>query len=253
MSSWIIAKSIPRKVKAPVTTYHDTTHSPDIPTIYMDFLAAYIYSQKNGETCSVWDPTGVIKSSLKSNPQIIHLKENLDINPPNIGAYKSVLVNMKLKDIQKMANQVLEYSDTFKMEISNILRRASIREEFDIGLHYVPGTNIGYYIDILKAYQLKTKKTRLSIYMMANSYDMITEMKKYSDPTWTYVSLSKNKPTLASDVFIQNMAEVQIMIKVPALVLNFALSIDRYIYLMNDGISKLNFFKEANNTPWSLV
>ena len=71
MSSWIIAKGIPKKKSvAPITAYHDTTSSHDIPSIYMDVLAAYIYNVKLGNTCSIWDPSGIISTSLTYNPQI---------------------------------------------------------------------------------------------------------------------------------------------------------------------------------------
>ena len=254
MSSWIITKGIPRKKATVITNYHDTSSSADIPSIYMEYLAAYIYSQKMGEPCSIWDPTGILNTSFNNNPQVKLLKEKPTIPPLNISAYKGILKIMKLKDIQKYTS-LLDYTSVFNRTLSQALEKASIRQDFDIGIHVIPnsdGTNLAAYVDILKAYQMKTKKTSLSVYIMSDSYATVQAIQRQCNPTWKIVSLSRTAPKDAYEGFIQMMAEAQLLSGLPAAVLDFTHMIDRYIYLIqrNRGFE---FFKEVNDQPWVLL
>lgn len=256
MSSWIIAKGIQKKKVIHIVSYHDTGMSSDIPSIYMEYLAAYIYSQRMGEVCSLWDPTGIINTSLKHNPQVKVLKEKPDIRPLNVFTYSNILRPMKLKDIQNNANTLLDYTAPFNTSLSQILEKASIRQDYDIGLHIVSNSsdiNLAPYIDILNAYQLKTKKTSLSVYIMTNTYSVVESLQRAGNSTWKFTSLSKNAPKNAYEGFIQLMAESKVMTKLPGLVLNFNNTIDRYIYLMHRNVTGLTYFKEINDMPWKLI
>ena len=255
MSSWIIAKGIHKKKIIPITSYHDTGLSPDIPSIYMEYLAACIYSQRMGEVCSIWDPTGIIDTSLKNNPLVKLLKEKPEIPPLSISRYSNILQSMKIKDIQKNANTILEHSSSFNTTLSQILEKGSIRQDYDIGLHIVSDPsnviNLTPYTDILKAYQQKTKKTSLSVYIMTNTYTVVEALQRLGNSSWKFTSLSKTAPKNAYEGFIQSMAESKVMAMLPALVLNFNNTVDRYIYLMHK--TELVYFKELNEMPWKLV
>ena len=256
MSSWIIAKSISQKKAVNVLTqYHDTTMSPTIPDIYLNFLAAYIYNTKMGEPCNVWDPTGILASSLKYNPQVKQLKEKPDISATMLSTYTSLLASMKFKDIQKNATSVIDYSPNFNRSITQLLEKAAIRQPFDIGLHIVSdssGESMSTYIDIVKAYQLKTKKTTLSIYLMVDSYDTVKVFQQHGLPSWKVTSTSRNmaKDGSESESIVRMMADAQVLSAVPALVLDFKQPVDRFIYVMNSG---LVFFKEVKDLAWRLI
>jgi len=255
MSSWARAKVIPTKKPVTVSAYHDTSDSPDIPSIYLDFTQAYIFSQKMGENCFVWDPSGILNSTLKYNPQVRILKEKPQISPTSKQTYKSLTDSMKIADVQKFARNVFEYDPGFNQSIMQILQKASIKSAFDISLRIVPdvsGTNLQSYVDIVRAYQVKTKKVRLSIYLMAPSYDVVTAFKTLGDTSWTITSLSKSPPKDAAEAFLYIMAEVQILSVAPALILNFDYSVDRFIYMMHREFKNLEFFREINNNSWSL-
>jgi hypothetical protein len=97
MSSWIIARNVPsmKKVNS-VINYHDSSKSSDVISLYMDYLSAYIYSQKMGEKCNVWDPTDIIKNTLRSQPQVKFLKELTEESHANsLDMYKSVISKIK--------------------------------------------------------------------------------------------------------------------------------------------------------------
>jgi hypothetical protein len=48
------------------------------------------------------------------------------------------------------------------------------------------------------------------------------------------------------------MAEVQIMTAVPALILDFERTVDRFIYLMQRN-QRLNYFVEMGDKEWALL
>jgi hypothetical protein len=161
---------------------------------------------------------------------------------------------MKITDAQKFAKNIFEYDQGFNQSIVQILQKASIKTTFDISLRIVPdasGTNLQDYVDIVRAYQIKSKKVRLSIYLMAPSYEVVTAFKALGDTSWTITSLSKSPPKDAAEAFLYSMAEVQILSIAPALILNFEYGIDRFIYMMHRDLKNIEFFREINNVQWS--
>jgi hypothetical protein len=255
MSSWARAKVIPTKKPVTVSAYHDTAPSPDIPSIYLDFTQAYIFSQKMGENCFIWDPSGILDSTLRYNPQVRFLKEKPTVNSTSKSTYKSITDSMKIADVQKFARNIFEYDPGFNQSVIQVLQKASIKSAFDLSLRIVPdasGTNLQSYVDIVRAYQVKSKKARLSIYLMAPSYEVVTAFKTLGDTSWTITSLSKSPPKDAAEAFLHMMAEVQILSVAPALILNFDYAIDRFIYMMHRELKNLEFFREINNNSWSL-
>ena len=222
--------------------------------MYMDVLGAYIYSQKNGEACNIWDPVNIINMSLKNNPQVKILKDKPEENASQISMYKSMVSPMKFTDIQKYAFALFQYKSSFTTGVQQILDKASIKSKFDMGIHLVTdssGTNLPFYADLVKAYQLKSKKTTLNLYVMADSYSTVTAFQKLGNSSWTVVSLSRTPNT--NSQFLQTMAEVQIMTSLPSLILNYSQDIDRFIYLMRPIRSELEYFREISGVTWHML
>ena len=257
MSSWLRAKAVPKRKPISVASYHDTASSPDISSIYLEFMAAYAYSQKMGETCNVWDPSGIINLTLKYNPQIRILKEKPEGSRAlTLGEYSNITATMKFGDIKRFATNVFQYDPEFNQTVIKVLEKASIKSVFDIGIHLVSdlsGSSLPRYVEIIKAFQKKTKKTTLNIYAMAGSYDTLTAFKSIADPSWKITSLNKGTEINNSLAFLNMMAEVQIMSILPALVLDFTESVDRFIYMMHRNMKGIDHFTEINGLEWSLI
>lgn len=259
MSSWIIAKHRQTKKKPSVTKYHDTASSPDVFSMYMSFVGAYVYSQKMGETCNVWDTNGLLKSTLKVNPQVKYLKETPEeaVVLSNKD-YKDFVSQMKFKEIQKVAGSLIVYDQTLNQTVVRFLEKAGVRAMFDIAIHLEKdpsGPNLGQlkkYAASIKAYQAKAKKDTLAIYVMSDNYSTVTHFQTYCDPSWKITALCKTPSKDSDSAFIQAMAEVQIMTAVPALVLDFERPVDRFIHLMQRN-PRLNYFVEINNAEWHLL
>lgn len=257
MSSWLRAKAVPKQKPISIPTYHDTAISADIPSIYLEFMAAYAYSQKMGEICNVWDPSGIINVTIKYNPQIRILKEKPeDSRILTLGEYSNLTTTMKFGDIKRFATNVFQYDPEFNQSVIKVLEKASIKSIFDIGIHLVSdlsGSSLPRYIDLIKAFQKKAKKTTLNIYAMAGSYDTLTAFKSMADPSWKITSLNKGTDVNNSLAFLNMMAEVQIMSILPALILDFKESVDRFIYMMHRNMKGIDYFNEMNGLEWSLI
>ena len=254
MSSWIIAKNKQRKKVSVITKYHDTSLSGDVFNMYLDYLAAFCYSIKLGETCNVWDPNGLIKDSLKLTPQVRLLREKPEVDPLSLTEYKSITSNLTFKEIQKIAGTLIIYDDALNRSVVKALDKAGIKSIFDIGIQLVTGADellLKRFVALVKAFQVKSKKDKLNIYMMADSYDSILEFQKLCDISWKITSLSKNPPRDSTENFIQVLAEVQIMSALPALILDFNRPVDKFIYLMRRN-EKLDYFVELTSTEWTL-
>jgi len=260
MSSWIIRRNVAPKKKKSIVNYYDMSISPDIGSLYLNYLSAYIYSQKMGESCIVWDSTSVLEKTLRQPIQVKFLKEIPEESSAiSMDAFKQVIAPLKFKELQKFAADIIFYDAGFNRAVIDRIQKAGIKNMFDIGIHLVKdiaGPNLvehKMYSDILKEYQKKTKLPGLSIYVMADNYNLITQFQTYCDPSWKITSLSKINPLTADDAFIQQMADIQIMNALPALALDFSRSADRLIYLMQRYNGGLTFFKEVKDTQWNLI
>jgi len=254
MSSWIIVKNKQKKKVTVITKYHDTSLSGDVFSMYLDYINAYIYTQKLGETCNVWDSNGLIKETLKLTPQVKLLKEKPEVEPLSQNEYKTLTGNLTFKEIQKIAANLIVYDDSLNRSVIKVLDKVGIKTIFDIGIQLVTGADaalLSRFSALVKAFQVKSKKDKLNIYIMADSYESILDFQKLSDPSWKVTSLSKNPPKDSTENFVQVLAEVQIMTALSALILDFNRPVDRFIYLMRRN-EKLDYYVELSSKEWTL-
>jgi len=245
------------KKKTVITKYHDTSSSQDVFTTYLELLASYAYSQKMGETCNVWDPSGLVKSTLRVNPQVKVLKEKPETEPFTLSQYESIVSSISFKDIQKLASSMISYDQNLNQTVIRFLEKSGIKSMFDIGIHLLKdpaGPDIALlknYVSLIKAYQQKAKKDILNIYIMSDNYSTVQHFQSYCDASWKITSLSKTPLKVTDDVFVQAMAEIQIMTALPALVLDFDRPVDKFIYLMQRN-PRLAYFVELSGQDWKL-
>jgi hypothetical protein len=199
---------------------------------------------------------------VRSNPQIKLLKEKPETDTSKqlaVSDYRPLVSDIKVKDAQKMASNVLVYTDSLNIAVIRNLDKAGIKSIFDIGIHLlkeVAGPNIillKQYVTAIKAYQTKLKKATLNVYIMADNYSVVTQFQAYCDPSWKITSLSKTPPKDGDGDLINSMSEIQIMSVLPALILDFNRPSDRYIYLMHRNHRDLSYFNEINGKEWSLL
>ena len=164
---------------------------------------------------------------------------------------------MKFTDIQKATTNILQYDADFNKSVVQLISKANINSKFDIGIHLIRDitgpnlTSFKMYSELIKAYQKKSKKETLSIYVMADTHTVVSQFQAHCDPSWKLVSLSKVVPKTKDEEFIQMMADIQILSVTPGLILDFNRPVDKFIYLMQRNKS-LIYFHEINSKPWSL-
>jgi hypothetical protein len=186
------------------------------------------------------------------------LKEKPEAEPLTLSEYQSLVSPIPFKDIQKMASSVISYDQSLNQTVVRFLEKAGIKNMFDIGFQLLrdpAGPDLALlknYVSLLKTYQQKSKKETLHIYIMSDNYSVVQHFQSYCDASWKITSLSKTPLKVTDDVFIQKMAEVQIMTALPALILDFERPVDRFIYLMQRN-PKMNYFTELNGEVWKLL
>jgi hypothetical protein len=234
--------------------YYDLTNTTTISDTYLSLLGAFIYSQKQNEPCTVYDPIQLISQSLRYNPQLrllTNVPENT--NELSVNSCVNLVSSVKFTDIQKASANLFQYMPDFNRSILQVLEQASIKTSFDIGVHVVPGANLQFYADIIKDYQKKSKKATLAVYVMAESYSLVLQLQSLCDPSWKLTSLSKIPAKDGTTQAFRELAEVQIFAITPAAVLNFSYALDRFIYIMNRSPKGYEYFREVNGAPWSLT
>ena len=258
MSSWIRAskgKPLGKPVVRP-TLYTDLSQCTDLPSMYLNTLGSYIFTQRLGETAILVDPTGLISTTLKYNPQIrVVDKPQENSSPINTGSIKDMTDAMPFSDIKKYAISIFQYAPAFNQSIMQTLERGAIKSVFDIGVHITcdsSGTELPLYVDAIKVYQKRTRKPTLSIYVKAESYAVVTQFQALCDPSWKLTSLSKTPVTDFLQKNLRDLAEVQIFAVLNAAILDFSRPIDRFTFVMNRNPRGYEYFKDLNNKPWSM-
>jgi len=258
MSSWIIANSRTSKAKPSVSKYHEIALPKDIYSIYMELIASYIYFQRLGETCNVWDPSGIIKDTLRTNPQIKFLKEKPECEPHTPKTYNEIVSKLDFKDIQKLASGLIVYDQMLNSTVIRFLEKAGIKTTFDIGFQLnkeSAGPNLSLmkkYVSLIRTFQAKSKKEKLNVYIMSDDYNVVTQFQTYCDPSWKITTLSKNNPKDSQEAFIQSLAEVQIMSALSSLILDFNNIASKFIFLMK-RVARMDYLVEVNSLEWSLI
>ena len=251
MSSWIIAKSSSLR-KTPeikeITSYHDVSSGNTFAEIYLKFIAAVLYTKSINETCNVWDPSGILRMSLKSTPLVSILKEKPSVEPVSLDSCR-----LKITEIQKLISNVFEYNPKFNFLLDSVLDTLSVRRSIiDLCIHLNDSISLEKYISMVKNYrdQFESKKP-LTIYVMGNS-DMIAKFKGISEPSWNILSLKYEADTSINE-FIRDMAEVKLISMSSSMILDFSKPIDRLIYVLRKPKQELEYFKEVNRMAWFLV
>jgi hypothetical protein len=257
MSSWVRGAKTYAKRTMTVPFYYDITTSKNIASTFLELLGAFIYSRKQNENCTIYDPNGLINDTLRYNPGIKMIKEVPEnTSQISLASLINTSKTMKFPEIQQHASTIFQYMPAFNTSILQVIQKASIRGVFDIALHITANesgnVDLGYYVNVVRDYQKRIKKANLSIYVMADSFQLVTQFQKAGDNGWSIVSLSKFPVANASDLLFQEMAEVQIFAVVPAAVLDFSHSIDRFIFLMQRNPKGYAYMREVKNREWAI-
>jgi hypothetical protein len=254
MSSWIRNAKVYAKPKQVVPFYYDISNTMEVSRTFLEVLGAAIYSKKQNEKCTIYDPNEFLSLALMYNPNIKVIKSAPEnTNRISMKSLTDITANMKFSEIKAYAADIFKYQSLFNQSILNVLKTASIKSTFDMVIHLVTdasGANIPFYLSTIQEYQKRSKKATLNLYIMTDSYANITAFQAVADSSWKVTSLSKFPPTDAASAVFQQLAEVQIFAVASAAILDFQYALDRFIYVMQRNPKGFDFFRELNGSEW---
>jgi len=257
MSSWGRGIKVYAKPKVTSVKFYDISNTSEIAQTFLELLISYIYARRLNEKCIIYDPNDFLSSSIRYNPQVKLLTTLPDESTPiQLSSMTSLITPLKFAELRSYAADLFQYLPAFNQPILQVLQKASIRAPFDIAVHLetdASGVILPFYINAVKEYQKRVKKASLTVYVMADKFNSVTQFQKDGDASWTVTALSRFPATDAASAVFQQLAEVQIFAIAPAVVLNFSNTIDRFMYIMQRNPKGYDFFKELNGKPFSLV
>ena len=255
MSSWNPTSKLYAKTTQIPDLFHDITKSPNIYTLLLELLGAYIYSNSQNLSCIVYDPNGTLKKIIIFNPILKFVTTRPDNTNEITGSDILCAINsIKPQQVKAYAEALFRYTQGLTFFISQILQKASIRlGATDISLHIYHVSQINKYVHEIRDYQKKTEAKKISVYLMAETADNITQFKRAADPSWTVLNINKLDINDDSELFITNLAEVEILATSKAVILDYTNPIDRLVFIKRRNKMDESFVKEVDNKPWFLV
>lgn len=255
MASWIRAQGpLKRLTEKPVTAFYDTSLSPPsgLASLFLEYVAAYIYALRFGSNFHLWDPSGMITLCMRYHPSLRILKQKPSIEPFSRSSCIETTKGMKFSEIKKFSSGLLEYNPQFLQTVSQTIQLGSANINYDICIH-MTNKPAQKYFDMLVSYETKLDKKSLFVYVACESSEQFTELQALAKPSWRLVTLNKKPATDPVDAFVRMMAEVNLMAAIPAMILDFANPIGRLIFLMQSTGRRLEYFKEVNRKEWFLL
>ena len=261
MSSWIgSTRSFAKKKTLENVEYFLVSPSPrSITTTLLDAFTAFVYNTRMGNRTYYVDQSNLLLSLFENNQQCNYLKElpESGFQQDSSSMFKSLSIKPKFSDIQKLAAGFFLYELSMNRMLTQTVEKAGIRSLFDIGVHLhcdLSGTEIANYVKEVRAYQAKTKKKTLNIYVMTANIDHVKMFGRLGDPTWKVNAMSKIPSSDPQILLMQELAEIKILTAQPALILDYNDSTDRFIILMHrGGPTGPEFLKLMSSQEWYLV
>lgn len=152
------------------------------------------------------------------------------------------------------AKDILAWNPGMVTQIDTILSLAKV-PEVDVGVHIRAGdiskpVAVDTYIQSVKAFQKKTAKDKLVVFVMTDSANSLEEFKRKKDPSWTIVTVrsptdvnghvqrdfNASTRTFRMNAYLEFVAELYLMQQVPYVVCTFSSNVGRFLFLTADGV-----------------
>ena len=174
------------------------------------------------------------------------------------GDLRVFLSKVEKKQFRKVAREILIWNPTLLQSISS-----KLTANVDVGVHIRAGDKImtresndiplDIYVRAVKKYQETSKKATLNVLVMTDSSQRLEEFKKKKDPSWTIVNIAYprsinghnqrdfNAATRQQRMndYLDFMAELALMQKVPHIICTFTSHVGRFLYLTADDTTSI--------------
>ena len=267
MTSWLkltVTKPIPKK-----SSFLFETTDAGFCSQFNQYLYAVLYSAKEGIPLTVNDTVNavsvrypLIKNTFVT-PSEISFTDSQVISATSLRkrevAIRQFLNNIPVVHLREAARRVFEWNPSLLQKVGPILNGRRLPEEFDVGVHIRAGDKITsgemkaipieQYIRAVKAYQARSSKIKLNVFIMTDSSQKLDEFSKKKDPSWTINTLA-TPPAIQGHIqgdfngassgtrmnaYLMFMTELFIMRQIPQVICTFTSNVGRFLFLTSDN------------------
>lgn len=264
MTSWIRAPATPKAAEKGRLLFETT--DAGFCSNFNNYLYAYVYSLAEKKDLYVYDRG----NAVSFNYPLIH-DTFVDISGitftdsmvasaasvrRNIGRVITTVNALPKNQLREAAQKLFAWNPALVQKAAVILKEAKLPMSFDLGVHIRAGDKIttremnlismDVYVKAIKAFQKKSGKDHLDIFVMSDSANSIAQLQKAKDASWTIHTVRSTVPAPEGHVqssfnaspprarlaaYTQFMAELIVIQSIPDILCTFSSHVGRFLYL----------------------
>jgi hypothetical protein len=280
MTSWI---SVPhRRKEARERFYTFQTDEEDFCTQFNQYLYAALVAKRAGLPLKVYDQSSsvsihapILKRVFQDGSGIEFVDtiqpNGISLNRVQTNRILSSLEGVPQEEFRTLASQILEFNSETRSRISELVPK-TLPLPLDLGVHIRSGAPFGgravpiaAYLDAVKDFQKRSKKTKINLYLFCETAAAYTEFRLKADPSWTvygepyeaslfaaysgpsFKNLGTRQRLAAYDRYVADLSVLQ---TIPDLIGTMSSSVGKFLYLTHPGLSS---FKSLDVQTFSLI
>lgn len=257
MSSWANLKATPLKKKEPsVRSY--VSSSEDYITSTLGFLYSFAYSQRMAEPFYIHDTHGHFQPLLKTSPILHYLKEKPSTGQDlasDLQQMAPVVNNLSLASLKRTVSSIYQMNAETDYKVDTFLTNFGLlRQSFDVGIVLDISGCVPAVVTGLKALQKRTGKKTLKVFVMTNDMNLLREFAQKGDPSWSYLSMMRDKAPQDSDYKLTKvLAELKLMQQMEYLAVRFGSPVGKLLYLTNQKIVSETQVISVDGQKWKAL
>lgn len=250
--------------------------SEDEPAaVMLDLLYCHMYASGQGAPLYVYDQTNPVSPSVglyattfqdvsgvsyvdtrRNGPVVLNSRPNLLIpyisalNPAAMRSVAESFFNLK-GEAMKQVTEAMRTTPLLSVTKNGPLRSsATAPAYYDAGIYVRSGPVTGGrstappvlpYLAALREHAKKAGLTTMNIFVMTNSEEVLTELKRGGEAGWTFYAFRALSPPMGAsartaarfkqDSFVQMLAELAMVQNCPHIVVPLASALGRFVYL----------------------
>jgi len=267
MTSWLklnVIKPVDKK-----SSFLFETTDAGLCLQFNQYLYAVLYAAKENVPLNVNDTSNAISirfpliKNTFATPSEISFVDSQIVSATSlkkrVGQIQNFLNGVRPEELRDAAKAILPWNPSLLQKLTPILDAKRFPGEFDVGVHIRAGDKITsgemknipieQYLRAVKAYQTKTGKKKLDVFVMSDSSLKLDEFIKKKDAAWTVHTLvtpssmqghvqrdfNASSPGTRMNAYLNFVAELFLMQQIGHVVCTFSSNVGRFLYLTSDN------------------
>jgi hypothetical protein len=257
MTSWLSRTSQPMKQKdfQISSFYEPTTSSYAEDTLH--FLYSYAYTQRNANPFYIHDTNFYFQPLLKTSPILHYLREapssaiNLAKTPDAIA---TTLQSMSLPALRRTIGSIYQFNGMTNAKVEAFISNfGPLKQTFDAGIVLDASGCVANVIRELKAFQKRTGKASLKVFVATDNLDLLKEFAFTGDKSWSYVSFNRTEPPKDKEAaLLKTLSEIRLLQQIPYLVVKFSTALGKLLYLTSSQIQMESQISSIDGSTWKI-